>query len=259
MIEALSMRIIRSLIFTSLIFCFCMNCDKQKGHLTIETTFYENGQLNRHIYRNLNISDTLLDYREYHENGHLSKSGMINEQGFREKKWSYFNDDFELIAEGNYLHGQKIDDWIYRDTVISWSIYEDEIFSINKPIDWNKVYHQEEGIISFFNAQDEFTSDANFNIQMLSEQKGFTELVEESANTIKRMFNKSEIIAINEVEINGLQGAIIIFNLTIQKKDIYARQALINNNDIVASINYFSTSKNTSVPNEIIFSFQFKN
>ena len=237
--------------FLSLIFLLLLviNCNTNTNKI-VQEKYYENGELHSGIRSNGN--DTLT-YKEYFENGILKKIGSVDINGTRIGKWKYYNNNHGLIATGSYERGSKIGLWKYEKDSISWSIFSDDShsFRLNYPSNWTVKSDTYTNLVSFQDTMSTGGFIKNFNVATLDESNELSDLAKKSLQDLIDYLDEVNIIKDYQTIINENESLIVELNVMNKDILIFAWQVFIEKKDFVLVLNFFSTTRDIRLFNEI--------
>lgn len=105
---------------------------------------YPNGKLKSKIVKDKNEAR----YFSYYESGAIESEGYVDRGLLRQREWKYFDVNGSVNAEGRYSDDLRVDEWKYRTTDTSFSIYWEKYIdrpvSLNIPKGWIIYDNQKE-------------------------------------------------------------------------------------------------------------------
>ncbi len=190
--------------------------------------------------------------------------GQFSINNKRVGKWNYYNDRGDLIASGSYSNGLKKGTWVYSQktyngsNTIEWIIFSNEIFKLNIPNDWKfKTNIHKSMPLSFsYNTP----SQPNGNITLIRKDSLLS--LHDASNILinqNDIGDSHEILLQKEIEINGFSSIYTQQVISINGKEVFIEQYLIEGVKENYLVSFFVKKKDITVYHqlfaEIAYSF----
>ncbi|MGO4292591.1 toxin-antitoxin system YwqK family antitoxin [Chitinophaga sp. RAB17] len=213
--------------------------------------YYSNGKIKSEII----VDRGNAKYIEYYENGHTKSAGVLISQGFRVGKWTYYNEDGTVKAEGNYDEGLKKGIWRYNindsSYTVDWSIYLNRPLKVNTPGNWILKEHLAP-FVPLAGFSDSLSWNASFNIAVLTRNgKNINSVINETIEKSK-VHAIVEVLSTDDVEINALKGKEVTQHFLVDKANLIAVQYFLEQGDTVYLVSFFVNENSYNRYKELI-------